>query len=140
MRLPLTADEHTGRMLGKYEVVCRLSVGGMSEIFLGLQQGLAGFRKLVVIKEILPDIRGEEHYVRMFLDEARITAAFTHPNIAQVYDLDIDGGEVFLAMEFVPGATLVDISRVCKREIPIGFTLGVVHDTALALHYAHNFI
>src|SRR5215218_58050 len=101
--LPLTPDAHAGRTLGKYEILCRLSTGGMSEIYLAFQRGLAGFRKVVVIKSILPDIRGEEEFVRMFLDEAKITAAFSHPNIASVYDLDIDNEQLFLAMEFVQG-------------------------------------
>ena len=53
--LTLTSDPHRGRMLGKYEILCRLSTGGMSEIFLAFQRGLAGFRKFVVLKQILPD-------------------------------------------------------------------------------------
>jgi serine/threonine protein kinase len=130
------------RSLGKYEVLCRLSTGGMAEIFLASQRGLAGFRKLVVLKQILPDIRGEEEFVRMFLDEAKVTAAFNHPHIAQVYDLDIAEGELFLSMEFVPGATLVEVARACRQAnhpIPLGFSLMAVRDTAVALHYAHTF-
>ena len=46
------------RRLGKFEVLCRLSTGGMSEIFLATQSGLGGFNKLVVLKTILPDISG----------------------------------------------------------------------------------
>ncbi|MHB8877715.1 MAG: serine/threonine-protein kinase [Myxococcaceae bacterium] len=114
----------------------------MSEIFLAFQRGLAGFRKLLVIKSILPNIRGEEEFVRMFLDEAKITAAFNHPNIAQVYDLDIDDEQLFLAMEFVPGCTLVELARACRsanEPIPTGLTLLAVKETALALHYAHTF-
>ncbi|MGA9522295.1 MAG: serine/threonine-protein kinase [Myxococcaceae bacterium] len=139
----LTPYEFSGRKLGKYEILSRLSTGGMSEIFLAFQRGLAGFRKFVVLKQILPDIKGEEEFVRMFLDEAKITGAFTHPNIAYVYDLDIADGELFLAMEFVPGATLVEVARACRTNgepIPIGFTLQAVRDTALALHYAHTFV
>ncbi|MFL5320044.1 MAG: serine/threonine protein kinase [Myxococcaceae bacterium] len=140
--IPLAPDTFSGRKLGKYEIVCRLSTGGMSEIFLAFQKGLGGFRKYCVLKLILPDIKGEEEFVRMFLDEAKITAAFNHPNIAHVYDLDIADGELFLAMEFVPGATLVEVARMCRlnsEPIPIGMTLQTVRDTALALHYAHTF-
>ncbi|MGQ0504699.1 MAG: protein kinase domain-containing protein [Myxococcaceae bacterium] len=140
--IALGLDEFSGRKLGKYEVLCRLSTGGMSEIFLAFQRGLAGFRKFVVLKQILPDIKGEEQFVRMFLDEAKITAAFAHPNIAQVYDLDIQDGELFLTMEFVPGATLVEVAKACydlREPIPIGFSIASVRDTALALHYAHTF-
>jgi serine/threonine protein kinase len=141
--LPLSPDPFAGRTLGKYEVLCRLSTGGMSEIFLAFQRGLAGFRKLLVIKSILPNIQGEEEFVRMFLDEAKITAAFNHPNIAQVFDLDVDDECLFLAMEFVPGCTLVELARACRaanEPIPTGFTLLAVKETALALHYAHNFV
>ncbi|HYH98172.1 protein kinase domain-containing protein [Hyalangium sp.] len=140
--LPLAPDAYSGRKLGKYEVLCRLSTGGMAEIFLASQRGLAGFRKLVVLKQILPDIAGEEEFVQMFLDEAKVTAAFNHPHIAQVFDLDVAEGELFLAMEFVEGATLVEVAKACRavnEPIPIGFSLEAVRDTALALHYAHTF-
>ncbi|MBL9038574.1 MAG: serine/threonine protein kinase [Archangium sp.] len=114
----------------------------MSEIFLATQSGVAGFRKLVVLKTILPNISGEEDFVRMFLEEARISSAFNHPNIAQVFELDVDDGTLFMAIEFVQGCTLVEMARACrqaKEAIPVGFTLQAVRDTALALHYAHNF-
>ncbi|MBE2251623.1 MAG: protein kinase [Myxococcus sp.] len=114
----------------------------MSQIYLATQSGIGGFRKLVVLKTILPDIGGEEDFVRMFLEEARTTAAFNHPNIAQVFELDVDAGELFMAMEFVQGCTLVEMAKACraaKEPIPVGFTLQSVRDTALALHYAHNF-
>ncbi len=131
------------RRLGKFEMLCRLSTGGMSEIYLAHQSGIGGFRKLVVLKSILPDIGGQEDFVRMFLDEARTTAGFNHPNIAHVFELDVDDGMLFMAMEFVQGCTLVEMARACrqaKEPIPIGFTLSAVRDTALALHYAHNFV
>ncbi|MFO0595125.1 MAG: protein kinase [Myxococcaceae bacterium] len=114
----------------------------MSAIYLAHQTGLAGFKKLVVLKTILPDIGGEEDFVGMFLEEARITAVFNHPNIAQVFELETDEGQLFMAMEFVQGCTLVEMARACrqaKESIPVGFTLASTRDTALALHYAHTF-
>ena len=114
----------------------------MSLIYLATQSSIGGFKKLVVLKTILPDIGGEEDFVRMFLEEARTTAAFNHPNIAQVFELDVDAGELFMAMEFVQGCTLVEMARACraaKEAIPVGLTLQAVRDTALALHYAHTF-
>ena len=130
------------RHLGKYEVLCRLSTGGMSAIYLAHQTGMAGFKKLVVLKTILPDIGGEEDFVGMFLEEARITAVFNHPNIAQVFELETDEGQLYMAMEFIQGCTLVEMARACrgaKEAIPVGFTLASTRDTALALHYAHTF-
>jgi len=139
LRPPSALDRKT---MGKYEILCRLAAGGMAEIFLAYQRGLAGFRKIVVLKSILPDIRGEEELVRMFLAEAQVTAQFNHPHIAQTFDLDIDGDVLFLAMEFVQGCTLIELARAldkAKEPMPIGFTLRAVRDTALALHYAHVF-
>ncbi|ATB29965.1 serine/threonine-protein kinase [Melittangium boletus] len=139
---PPAPDDVRGRQMGNYEVLCRLSAGGMAEIFLASKRGLAGFHKPVVLKKILPGIQGQEEFVQMFLDEARVTAAFNHPNIAQVFDLDVAGDELFLAMEFVPGATLLEVARAClsaKETMPVGFGLASVRDTALALHYAHTF-
>jgi len=138
----LAPDRYSGRKLGKYEIVCRLSTGGMAAIYLAFQRGHAGFQKLVVLKQILPDVKAEQELVDMFLDEAKITAAFNHPNIAHVYDLDVASEELFLAMEFVAGADLLEIARACheaQEPIPIGFTMAVVHETAMALHYAHTF-
>ena len=133
---------HDRKTLGKYELLSKLSTGGMSEIFLATQKGLAGFRKIVVLKSILPNIRGQEEFVKMFLEEARITSSFNHPNIAQVFDLDTDDEHLFLVMEFVQGATLTEVTRASEQNavgLPLGFALTVIRDTALALHYAHTF-
>ncbi|MFY0527146.1 protein kinase domain-containing protein [Archangium gephyra] len=141
-KLPFAPGDVRGSRMGNYEVLCRLSTGGMAEIFLASKRGLAGFTKPVVLKKILPDIQGQEEFVQMFLDEAKVTAAFNHPHIAQVFDLDVDDGELFLAMEFVPGATLIEVARACRaanEPMPPGFGLAAVRDTALALHYAHTF-
>ncbi len=126
---------HDRQKLGKYDLLGRLSTAGMHAHFLAVQTGMAGFRKVVVLKTILPDIRGEEEAeVRNFLEEARIASSFTHPNIGQVFDLDTDDQTLFLAMEFVQGAALAEMNHP-----PIGFMLTAVRDAALALHYAHTF-
>ncbi|MCY1041140.1 serine/threonine-protein kinase [Corallococcus sp. bb12-1] len=135
-------DFHRGERIGKYEVLTQLTVGGMAELFLGYTSGPGGFRKYVVIKRILPDARSNEQFVRMFLDEARITAAFNHPNIAQVFDLGEEDDGLYLAMEFIGGQNLNQVTSACLRKrqpVPLGFTLSVARDVCLALHYAHVF-
>ncbi len=133
-----------GRRVGKYEILTRLSVGGMAELFLAFSPGPGGFKKFVALKQILPDVRADESFVAMFLDEARLTAGLAHPNVAQVFDLgeDEQSGELYLAMEFVSGQNLEQIvKRAAKRQvaIPVGFAARVVRDTCLALHSAHAF-
>ncbi len=139
------ADMHRGQRVGKYEILTRLSVGGMAELFLAFLPGPGGFRKFVALKQILPDVKADEAFVKMFLDEARITAAFNHGNIGAVFDLgeDSKSKELYLAMEFIAGQNLEQtIKRAAKREvaIPIGFAARVIRDTCLALHYAHHFV
>ncbi|MFZ5440527.1 MAG: protein kinase domain-containing protein [Myxococcota bacterium] len=137
-----SADLDRGRRIGKYEVITRLSVGGMAELFLAFIPGPGGFKKFVALKQILPDVRADDSFVKMFLDEARITAAFNHPNIGQVFDLGEEREELYLAMEFIAGQNLEQtIKRAAKKElpIPVGFAARVIRDTALGLHYAHTF-
>ncbi|MEW6432156.1 MAG: protein kinase [Myxococcota bacterium] len=128
--------------IGKYDILAQLTSGGMAELSLGCTAGPGGFRKYVVIKRILPDAAQDENFVQMFLDEARITAAFSHPNIAQVFDLGEDQNGLFVAMEFIPGQNLNEVVDACARQaavLPLGFSVAVVHDCAMALHYAHTF-
>ncbi|MDC0711919.1 serine/threonine-protein kinase [Stigmatella sp. ncwal1] len=135
-------DLYRGELIGKYEVITQLSVGGMAELFLGFTSGPGGFRKYVAIKRILPDVRSNEQFERMFLDEARITAAFNHPNIAQVYELGQEDDGLFLAMEFVAGQNLDQLTDACRRRrqpLPLGMSLAVGRDVCMALHYAHTF-
>jgi serine/threonine-protein kinase len=135
-------DFDRGRRIGKYEILTRLSMGGMAELFLAYFAGPGGFRKYVAVKQILPDIKKDESFVKMFLDEARITAALNHANIGQVYELGEEEGELYLAMEFLPGQNLEQVvKRAAKTQkaIPLGFATRVVRDSVLALHYAANF-
>ncbi|MFT3840292.1 MAG: protein kinase [Myxococcaceae bacterium] len=140
--LPMGEELYRGLKVGKYEVLTQLSAGGMAELFLCFTKGPGGFRKYVVVKRILPDAKENDHFVKMFLDEARITAAFNHPNVGQVYDLDSDEEGPYLAMEFIAGQNLNQVTSACARKravLPIGFSASVAHDMALALHYAHHF-
>ena len=134
-------DAYRGERIGKYEVLTQLSVGGMAELFLCFTSGPGGFRKYVVVKRILPDVKSDEHFVKMFLDEARITAAFNHHNIGQVFDLGEEDG-MYLAMEFIAGQNLNQITSAARKQrtaMPLGFSAYVARDTCLALHYAHTF-
>jgi serine/threonine-protein kinase len=134
--------DYRGVQIGKYQVITRLSVGGMAELFLGFTAGPGGFRKYVAIKRILPNVRTNEQFGRMFLDEARITAAFNHPNITQVYELGEEEDGLYLAMEFIAGQDLDHVSAACRRRnepVPLGMSLSVMRDVCQALHYAHTF-
>lgn len=136
-------DFYRGQRIGKYEVLTQISTGGMAELLLAFSEGPGGFRKYVVVKRILPDIAGDEHFVKLFLDEARLTAAFSHSNIAQVFELGEDASGLFLVMEFIPGQNLGEVAAGCAERgmpVPVGLGVGVMREVCSALHYAHTFI
>ena len=114
----------------------------MAELFLAYFTGPGGFRKFVALKRILPQFRAQDDFIAMFLDEARISAALSHSNIGQVFELGEAGKDFFMAMEFIEGQDLGRINRLARKQagvLPVGFSAGVVRDACLALHYAHHF-
>jgi serine/threonine-protein kinase len=128
--------------LGRYEVLTKLATGGMAELYLAYFSGPGGFRKFVALKRILPEYRQEDEFVAMFLDEARISAALSHANIAQVFELGEAGKDFYIAMEFIEGQDLGRINRAARKQggvLPVPFAAGVVRDVCGALHYAHSF-
>jgi serine/threonine protein kinase len=127
--------------LGKYRLVQRLGRGGMAEVWRAKILGPAGFERQLVVKRILPHLVEEEHFVQMFVAEARLSARLSHPNIVQVYELGDVDGEYFLAMEYVRGKDLVSVVRsfLSQGSPPIGLSALVMREVCRALAYAHGF-
>ncbi len=133
-------DEFTGRRFGKYEVLCRLAVGGMAEIFLAFPRSGDHTGEPVVLKRILADQREDENALQMLLDEAKLTATLNHPNVAKVLDLEVDGEEVLLVIELIAGANMEEIVAIfqeTQEAVPLGMALTVVREAAQGLAHAH---
>jgi serine/threonine-protein kinase len=127
--------------IGKYQVLERLAVGGMAELFKAKVRGDHGFEKLVAIKKILPHLAADPQFVAMFIDEARITAQLDHPNIVQVYELGTDADTPYIAMQYVDGIDVLGLLRECartQRRLPPELSAMIVRDTLDALDYAHT--
>jgi serine/threonine-protein kinase len=125
------------RRLGKYELCARLGSGGQAEVFLALLRGQAGFNKLVVIKKLLAGV-GEDAPIRVsrFLDEARLAARLNHPNVVHTYDVGEDGGQLYIAMEYVEGQSLQTIQS--KLGIKGKFTIGMYVRVLIDVLDAHR--
>jgi eukaryotic-like serine/threonine-protein kinase len=118
-----------------------MATGGMAELLLASQQGLAGFEKLVVIKRILPHLREDKRFVQMFLDEARLAAHLKHPCIAEIYDVRRDEDSYSVVMEYLSGEDLGYVLRAAAKaetRMPIPFACRVMADVADGLHAAHS--
>ncbi|MFT5994398.1 MAG: serine/threonine protein kinase, partial [Bradymonadia bacterium] len=129
------------RMFGKYLLLERIGRGGMAEVFRAKTFGPAGFVKESAIKKILNSLLDDEQFLQMFVDEARLTAVLTHPNIVQVLELgDIDG-HLFISMEYVPGKDLLDVlARSARRgiRIPVDVVLYIAMGLLRGLGFAHD--
>src|SRR5690242_5835451 len=113
----------------------------MAELYLARTLGIEGFEKLVVVKRILPQYVANASFVEMFLNEARIAATLHHPNIAQVYDIGVDEGDYFFAMEYVHGEDLDRVSVAADEQgVPLSLdaSLTLIAHLCSALHYAHE--
>src|SRR4030095_7511231 len=73
--------------LGKYRLIVRLAQGGMGDVYLGVHKGPGGFYKLAVIKELRSTFAEDDASMRMFLDEARLAARLSHPNVVQTNEV-----------------------------------------------------
>ncbi len=127
--------------LGKYALIERLGVGGMAEVYLAEQAGVAGFAKKVVVKRILPHLAADAQFVQMFVREAKVAARVAHPNVVQIFELAEEGGEIFIAMEHIDGLTLHRLAAAAweqGRALPIDVVIRTIADAALGLHAAHS--
>ena len=127
--------------MGRYHVVGQLASGGMAEILLGKIAGPGGFERAIVIKRIHPHLAGETEFVKMFLDEARIISRIQHPNVVQVLELGRDDDELFMAMEYLAGESLLGMMRRGKstgRPLSPVLSAHVIAKVCAGLHAAHE--
>src|SRR4051812_44166226 len=119
------------RPFGKYYLVRKLAEGGMAEIFLAKQVGAEGLERNVVIKRMLENLSEVSDFVDMFLDEARLAARLSHPNIIQIHDLGLADRCYYICMEYLAGEDFSTILRTAARRreyVPIGVVLRVIID------------
>jgi eukaryotic-like serine/threonine-protein kinase len=126
---------------GRYTLVQRLAMGGMAEVFKAKIVSAHGFEKLLVIKRILPNLAADKTFVSMFIDEAKLTAQLIHPKIVQVTDFGEEGGQYFIALEFVDGFDGLALLRSAAQKhvrVPVPICMFIASEVLDALDYAHN--
>lgn len=129
------------KKIGRYRVLCELGTGSMASLYLGRAGGLGGFERLFALKVVHPHLCRKPAFIDMFLNEARIAASVHHPNVVPVYEIDVDDGQYFLAMDYVSGETLALLLRStwhAQRNLPMRFAAHIVASAAEGLHAAHE--
>jgi serine/threonine protein kinase len=126
---------------GRYFLLDKIATGGMAEVYRAVTHGVEGFRRTFVVKRILAENAASPAFIRMFCDEARISALLHHPNIVQVYDFGHVSGSYFLAMEYLLGkdlSSLMRFLRAAKAAVPPSLAAFIAREAAIGLHHAHT--
>lgn len=129
-------------VLGKYRLIRRIGEGGMGTVYLARQIGPSGFAKEVVLKQMSRGGRGEaESQLKQFMNEARVSARLSHPNIVQVLDFGVDRGDYYIVMEYVRGNDLRELlkrSRAENHSLSIEIACKIASELCLGLAAAHE--
>jgi serine/threonine-protein kinase len=129
---------------GKYDILGRIAVGGMAEIFLAheaLPGGALRKSALKIIKRAPASEKDSLYFEELFLREGRTVVQLAHPNICHVYDIGREGEQFFIAMEWIEGRSLQDlVARLARTGelIPPAIAAGIAAQVASALDYAHT--
>ena len=131
--------------LGGYEVVGRLAVGGMAEVYQAraraTTQRSPGEPEEVVLKRLHPSFRADASYVKAFVDEAKLTVRLRHPNIVRTYRLFKAGQDYLMVQELVSGRTLAFMQGLLMKvgtAMPPDASCYIAWCTLKALDYIHR--
>lgn len=132
-RFPLELGE-------KYRLLALLGEGGTARVWLAMARSPGGFNKLVVLKTIRSELFDNDHVVEMFLEEAKLAARLSHPNIVQTNEIVKNGRQPVIVMEYLDG---LPFSAVLERQragsaLALAMLLRVISEGLAGLHSAHE--
>jgi serine/threonine-protein kinase len=135
------AAPHTTTSIGKYRLLAQIGRGGMADVFLAVARGPNKFNKFLVVKKMKTALIGDNDFIKMFNDEARLAARLNHPNIVQTIEAEQSGEDYFIVMEYLDGQPYHRVvHRAAKRnkDLPLALRLHVVCEVLAGLHAAHE--
>ena len=131
------ADDRTelaaGQIFGHYQIVSRLGMGGMGEVYLAEDTRLD---RKVALKILPATVVSDKQRMSRFTQEAKAASALNHPNILTIHEIDQTDSTHFIATEFIDGETLRQ--HMTDAQIPIHEALEIGIQVASALSAAHQ--
>ena len=122
-----------GSRLGAYEIVGAIGSGGMGDVYRARDTRLG---RDVALKFLPGDLAADPDRRARFDREARALAALNHPGIVNIYAIETEGGQPFIAMECVEGRVLTDV--IPKGGLPLDRLLAMATQIASAVAAAHT--
>ena len=135
---PRASKPAVGRA-GGYELITELASGGMATVFLG--RSLTADAPLVAVKRPHKHLASDKVFLSMLIDEARLCSAIHHENVVKVHELGFEGGEPFVVMDYVEGASLSELRKelaAAERAVDTKVAVKVILDALAGLHAAHT--
>jgi len=130
----------TDEAQGKYKLITELGRGGTANVYLAVARGVGGFNKLVVLKTLKDDLAGDPDFHGLFLNEARLAARLSHPNVVQTYEVAVEHGLPIIVMEYLDGQPLANILSRTHGALPIAEHVRILIEALAGLHYAHELV
>ncbi|MCA9522305.1 MAG: protein kinase [Myxococcales bacterium] len=126
---------------GKYELLEKIGAGGMAEIYKARYIGIDGFEKILVLKKILPNFADNTAFIKMLINEAKLTSSLQHVNIVQIFELGEIDDQYYIAMEYVNGKDLLKIMAQASKlrlRVPSKLVAYLLSEVCKGLAYAHS--
>jgi serine/threonine-protein kinase len=123
---------------GAYRVLAELGEGGTAVVYLAVSQGAGGFNKLVVLKALKTSMASDADFRRMFINEARLSARLSHPNIVVVNEIIEQDGVPVIVMEYLDGKSLAEMRIRLRERFDLQMQLRILSEALNGLHYSHD--
>jgi eukaryotic-like serine/threonine-protein kinase len=129
------ADGMLGKVIaGRYRLEARLGEGGMGVVYRARHVLID---RVVALKLIRPDLRGETHLRAWMLREARAANRVDHAHIIDIHDIgETEEGELYLVMEYLIGTPLS--AELSKGPMPLARSVDILEQMCAALARAHD--
>ena len=121
-----------GQTISHYKIVEKLGEGGMGVVYKAEDTNL---KRSVALKFPAPHLLQDEEARKRFEREATAAAGLSHPNICTVHEISDEGGQTFLAMEFIEGESLD--AKIERGPLSLKDALGFARQVADGLAAAH---
>jgi serine/threonine protein kinase len=117
---------------GSVQLVTRIGIGGMAELWLGVREAPDGAPEPIIIRRVLPLLAEDDEWMREFLMAASFAAS--HPNLVSVLGV----GDTFVAEELVRGVDLAVLQRVLRGPIPPRLAVEIIATVARVLAFCNG--